>query len=209
MVRDNQSWRAARPSASQVRQASVIDRMVCRPSVGCGDPLDQACVFQRGDDRPHRLRAHAFHSRQRRGCRWAVIFQAQQHRSLRRRQVADIGLLAQPPLQFACQRSHLASQGIGVGRGFSRRLLIHAVVVGQENLKVNLISLTDDMRLSEDRRALSARHFGAPRSSEPGIHFSGEQEAGWIPGSPCGRPGMTMERGPGVCRRLLLADLPP
>ncbi len=39
-----------------------------------------------------------------------------------------------------------------------------------------------------------ARHCGARRSREPGIHFATRYAVGWIPGSRSARPGMTEPR---------------
>ena len=142
MARNSQSCRAARPSSDHLRQASVSDRMVCRPSLGSGRAAHQARILQRGDDRAHRLRAHPLCSGQARRRRRPVLFQAQKHRDLGRRQVADIRLFAQSALQFADERARSCAKAaarLSSDRGFTP----HDIACQKPHCKDKLISLTE------------------------------------------------------------------
>ena len=95
------SVRAPRLFRSNSRPAPVTDRTTRLPSAGSGVPLDQPACLQRGERRPHGLRADLLHLGQRaRGGRAGAV-QPGEGRAFRHGEVVIGAHLAQAPQQQA------------------------------------------------------------------------------------------------------------
>jgi hypothetical protein len=78
--------------------------------VRIGRAADHTRRFERSNDRRQRLRPHSFRSGDCGGRRRAILLQAQEHRDLRRCQIAGMTLLPQPAFQLAQERAKILSQ---------------------------------------------------------------------------------------------------